>query len=82
MNNRRVAQGLTVALISAVAAISMPTGVQAATDPKPGKGTVASQETDDGHLMYLYSDGYPDTVHFQLREGRVRGIEWNFGSAE
>jgi hypothetical protein len=40
------------------------------------------QEADDSHLMYLYSDGYPDTVHFHLRSGRVREIEWNFGSAE
>jgi hypothetical protein len=40
------------------------------------------QETDDSHLMYLYSDGYPDTVHFHLRSARVREIEWNFGSAE
>jgi len=40
------------------------------------------QEAADDHLMYLYSDGYPETVHFHLRDGRVRGIEWNFGSAE
>ena len=40
------------------------------------------QEAADSHLMYLYSDGYPDTVHFHLRDGRVRAIEWNFGSAE
>jgi hypothetical protein len=40
------------------------------------------QEAAGSHLMYLYSDGYPDTVHFHLRDGRVRGIEWNFGSAE
>ena len=40
------------------------------------------QEATDSHLMYLYSDGYPDTVHFHLRDGRVRAIEWNFGSAE
>ena len=40
------------------------------------------QAAADGHLMYLYSDGYPDTVHFHLRDGRVRTIEWNFGSAE
>ncbi|HEY9393712.1 MAG TPA: PepSY domain-containing protein, partial [Nocardioides sp.] len=51
MNNRRVAQGLTMALISAVAAISMPTGVQAASDPKPGKDAAASQETDDGRAV-------------------------------
>ena len=40
------------------------------------------QESADAYLMYLYSDGYPETVHFHLRDGRVRRIEWNFGSAE
>lgn len=40
------------------------------------------QESVDEHIMYLYSDGYPETVHFHLRDGRVHGIEWNFGSAE
>ena len=40
------------------------------------------QDAADGHLMYIYSDGYPETVHFHLRDGLVRGIEWNFGSAE
>jgi hypothetical protein len=41
-----------------------------------------AQEAADSHLMYLYSDGYPETVHVHLRAGRVREIEWNFGSAE
>jgi hypothetical protein len=41
-----------------------------------------AQESADSHLMYLYSDGYPETVHFHMREGRVREVEWNFGSAE
>ena len=40
------------------------------------------QESAEAHLMYLYSDGYPETVHFHLRDGRVRMIEWTFGSAE
>lgn len=40
------------------------------------------QEATTSALMYLYSDGFPETVHFHLRDGRVRGIEWNFGSAE
>ena len=40
------------------------------------------QEATDRYLMYLYSDGFPETVHFHLRDGGVRGIEWNFGSAE
>ena len=37
---------------------------------------------DDGQLVYGYSDGFPDTVEFALRDGRVRRIEWNYGSAE
>jgi hypothetical protein len=41
-----------------------------------------AQEQADRHLMYLYSDGFPDTVHFHLRDGRVWRIEWNYGSAE
>jgi hypothetical protein len=40
------------------------------------------QEATTSVLMYLYSDGFPETVHFHLRDGRVRGIEWNLGSAE
>jgi hypothetical protein len=40
------------------------------------------QELTDVYLMYLYSDGFPETVHFHLRDGSVRAIEWNFGSAE
>ena len=40
------------------------------------------QDVADRHLMYLYSDGYPETVHFHLRDGRIHRIEWNFGSAE
>ena len=40
------------------------------------------QQAEDRHLMYVYSDGYPDTVHFHLRDGRVGAIEWNYGSTE
>ena len=34
------------------------------------------------HLMYLNSDGLPDTAWFYLRDGRVRMIEWDYGSTE
>jgi len=36
------------------------------------------QELTDGRYLYLYSDGYPDTVEFYFRDGRVRGIEWTY----
>lgn len=39
-------------------------------------------QAEGADLMYLYSDGYPDTVHFHFQNGQVRQIEWNYGSAE
>jgi hypothetical protein len=36
------------------------------------------QELTEIRYLYLYSDGYPDTVEFYFREGRVRRIEWNY----
>lgn len=36
------------------------------------------QEMTDGRYLYLYSDGYPDTVEFYFGDGRVRRIEWNY----
>ena len=37
-----------------------------------------AQEAADDRLLYLYSDGFPKTVTFHLREGRVRKIEWEY----
>jgi hypothetical protein len=34
----------------------------------------------DTRAMYLYADGYPDTVEFHFRDGRVSRIEWRYGS--
>src|SRR5213596_3475668 len=36
------------------------------------------QEMTEGRYLYLYSDGYPDTVEFYFRDGHVRRIEWNY----
>ena len=36
------------------------------------------QGADDTRVMYLYSDGYPDTVEFRIRDGRVERIEWTY----
>jgi len=61
----------------------LPFGLDVGTSRADVEGILGEpQEAGDSHLMYLYSDGYPDTVHFHLRNGRVREIEWNFGSAE
>ena len=35
----------------------------------------------DTHAMYLYSDGYPDTVEFHFRDGAVTRIDWTYGSS-
>jgi hypothetical protein len=34
------------------------------------------QAASDASLLYLYSDAYPDTVEFAIRDGRVQRIEW------
>ncbi len=36
------------------------------------------QELTEGRYLYLYSDGYPDTVEVYFREHRVHRLEWNY----
>jgi hypothetical protein len=36
------------------------------------------QEDTETRSLYLYSDGYPDTVEFFFREGRLWRVEWSF----
>jgi hypothetical protein len=36
------------------------------------------QAEDDARVMYLYSDGYPDTVEFYFAGGRVSRIDWTY----
>jgi hypothetical protein len=36
------------------------------------------QRATDDALLYLYSDGFPKTVTFRFRDGRVRKIEWEY----
>ena len=40
------------------------------------------QETTATRYLYLYSDGYPDTVEFYFRDDRVHRIEWMYWSGE
>jgi hypothetical protein len=37
-----------------------------------------AQEMTDERYFYLYSDGFPNTVEFFFRDGRVTRIEWRF----
>jgi hypothetical protein len=39
-----------------------------------------AQEMTDGRYLYLYSDGFPDTVEFYFRDGRVHRIEWRYSA--
>jgi hypothetical protein len=36
------------------------------------------QEWTETRYLYLYADGYPDTVEFFFRDDRVHRIEWNY----
>jgi hypothetical protein len=38
------------------------------------------QEIEDSRYLYLYSDGYPDTVEFRFRNDHVHSIEWIYWS--
>jgi hypothetical protein len=40
------------------------------------------QTASDASVMYLYADGFPNTVEFYFRDGRVRRIEWTFAAAD
>ena len=40
------------------------------------------QAASDTSVMYLYADGFPNTVEFYFRDGRVRRIEWTFAAAD
>src|SRR5207248_9597362 len=43
------------------------------------EGTLGEpQELTEGRYLYLYSDGYPDTVEVYFRDHRVYRIEWNY----
>jgi hypothetical protein len=39
------------------------------------------QELTPGRYLYLYSDGYPDTVELYFKDDRVYRIEWNYWTA-
>ena len=40
------------------------------------------QAASDTSVMYLYADGFPNTVEFYFRDGRVRRIEWTFAASD
>ena len=40
------------------------------------------QDATDLRSMYLYSDGFPDTVEFAFRDGNVHRIEWSYSTGD
>jgi hypothetical protein len=36
----------------------------------------------DTSVVYLDADGFPNTVEFQFRDGRVRRIEWSYAAVD
>jgi hypothetical protein len=41
-----------------------------------------AQRSSDGSAFYTYADGFPNTVEFHFREGRVQRIEWRYAPAD
>jgi hypothetical protein len=40
------------------------------------------QAFTDASALYLYADGFPNTVEFHFRDGRVQRIEWLYAPAD
>lgn len=40
------------------------------------------QVVSDTSVLYLDADGFPNTVEFHFRDGRVHRIEWSFASGD
>ncbi len=40
------------------------------------------QTVTDASALYLYADGFPNTVEFHFRDGRVQRIEWLYAPAD
>jgi hypothetical protein len=40
------------------------------------------QAVTDASALYLYADGFPNTVEFHFRDGRVQRIEWLYAPAD
>jgi hypothetical protein len=41
-----------------------------------------AQAVSDRRLLYLYSDGFPQTVEFYFRDDQVDRIEWNYRATD
>ena len=40
------------------------------------------QLVSDASVLYLDADGFPNTVEFHFRDGRVRRIEWSYAAGD
>ncbi len=58
---------------------SLPHGLDVGATRRHVEDTLGEpQEMTEGRYLYLYSDGYPDTVELYFRDHRVYRIEWNY----
>ena len=56
---------------------ALPFGVSLGTSRRQIEDLLGEpQQATDTLLLYLYSDGYPDTVTFHFRNDRLHRIEW------
>jgi hypothetical protein len=61
------------------AAYALPHGLAVGTTADRVQDVLGEpQEATSTRLLYLYSDGYPDTVELYVRDGRVSRIEWTY----
>ena len=60
----------------------LPRGLNVGTERSVIETTLGeAQRISDGSAFYTYADGFPNTVEFHFREGRVQRIEWRYAPA-
>ncbi len=58
---------------------SLPWGLDVGTPRQTVESVLGEpQRTLAGSVLYLYSDGFPQTVTFHFADNRVRKIEWEY----
>ena len=62
---------------------TLPRGLTVGTPRAQVEATLGEpQLISDASVLYLDADGFPNTVEFHFRDGRVRRIEWSYAPAD
>ena len=62
---------------------TLPRGLNVGTPRAQVEATLGEPQLfSDASVLYLDADGFPNTVEFHFRDGRVRRIEWSYAPVD